>query len=388
MTDLGTLAAIARDLGAHEVRERSGKVTCSCLLARWTHFGGYDTKPSMVIFPHGRYGEPIYKCMGCHEEGPLRDLVLEHWAVTGRNLMHWVMAIDGDGDGVPVKARERLRAIPDEPGFKKRKGHVQQDIVKRFEDGKPFYDYRSIAEADAVQEIPAEVYEPYRGSIPRYALDRGLTVETCKAWDLGHDKEGRRLLFPIRDHKGRLVAISGRLYSLTCVYCDGPIVRGKRDHEGKRIRDYCGDCRRNEPPKYLHTDGFKRNLVLFGEHRKEDNIDGNVFVVEGHLDMVMLWQAGYRPVVAMLGSYPGRCQIEKLIAYWGRRITLIPDGDKAGVDMVAKVKQLVADRVPVVAKKLPDQTDAAALLLANQRGELPTDELHKILGEPTVRPVA
>jgi len=385
MTSLGTLAALARDLGAREVRERAGKVTCSCLMARWTHFGGHDTKPSMVLYPHGRYGEPIYKCMGCHEEGALRDLVLEHWAATGRNLMHWVMALDGDGEARPVKASERLRAIPDEPGFRRRQ-HLHNEVVKRFEDGRPFYDYRSLAEADAVAEIPADVYTPYRGSVPRYALDRGLTIETCKDWDLGHDRDGRRLLFPIRDHRDRLVAISGRLYSQVCIHCDGPIVRGERDSEGKRIRDYCRDCRRFEPPKYLHTDGFKRNLVLYGEHRRQDNVDGNVFVVEGHLDMIHLWQAGYRPVVAMLGSHPGPCQIEKLIAYWGRRITVVPDGDPAGIKMVAKIKQLVADRVPVTSRKLPDKADAASLLVAHQRGELSTTDLHAILGEPTVQP--
>jgi DNA primase len=134
----------------------------------------------------------------------------------------------------------------------------------------------------------------------------------------------------------------------------------------------------------MHSEGFKRNLVLYGEHRKEDDVDGNVYLVEGHLDMLMLWQHGYRPVVAMLGSYPGRCQIEKLIAYWGRRITIIPDGDKAGEDMVVKVKQLVADRVPVVSRKLPSKADAASVIRSRQLGKIDEDRLVEILGPPSV----
>ena len=133
------------------------------------------------------------------------------------------------------------------------------------------------------------------------------------------------------------------------------------DSDGKKVRDTCKICGKWEPPKYLHSDGFKRNLVLYGEHRKQDDVDGNVFLVEGHLDMLLMWQAGYRPVVAMLGSYPGKCQIEKLVAYWGRAITIVPDGDKAGASMAAKVKQLIAGRVKVFVRELPDQSDPGSL---------------------------
>jgi len=382
MISAETLATIARDLGAREVREKAGKVTCSCLLARWTHYSGSDSKPSMVIFPSGQHGEPIYKCMGCHEEGSLRDLVMELWAATRTNYMHWVMAIDGES-GPPPKLSARGYSVPDDPGFIRRAPHIENLQQKKFHDGRPFFDHKSIAEAEQAPEIPDSVYAPYRGSIPRYAIQRGLSVETCREWDLGHDKEGKRLLFPIRDRSNRLVAISGRLYATECLRCGGPVARGRKGPDGKRIRDACTRCGLNEPPKYLHTDGFKRNLVLYGEHRKQDNVDGNVFLVEGHLDMIMLWQHGYRPVVAMLGSAPGRCQIEKLIAYWGRQITVIPDGDKAGEDMVVKVKQLVADRVKVERRKLPDKADAASVLLSLQRREITEESVRGYLGEPT-----
>lgn len=379
MIDVSTLAEVARGLGAAEVRARTGKVTCSCLLARWTHAGAHDTKPSMVIFPSGRKGDPIYKCMGCHEEGPLRDLILELWAATGRNYMHWIMLLDGDD--VAAKAAStssaRFRAW-DENDPRKGKATDPWNTSEQalcFSDGKPYYSHQLLAEADAVPEIPWSTFESYAGKIPAYAIKRGLSVETCKTWELGHDKEGKRLLFPIRDRGGRMVAVSGRLYAKDCLYCGGMIIRGSVDADGKKVRDYCRVCDRREGPKYLHSDGFKRNLVLYGEHRKEDDVDGNVFLVEGHLDMIRLWQSGYRPVVSMLGSFPGRCQIEKLIAYWGRLITIVPDGDDAGVAMAAKVKKFVAGRVPVIVKTLPDKSDP---------GGLTTDEMREYIGDPTV----
>lgn len=374
--DVSTLARLARDLGATEVKERAGKVQCSCLLAQWTHFGGRDSKPSMVLFPAGKYGDPIYTCLGCHSEGSVRDLVLDHMT-TGRNLTHWICEIDGEP--VPEGAERKnqrlvsmLSRIPDDPK-PKRKASAAPVTKLMGDDGRPWYSYQVLAEADAVPEISWGVYNPYAGKVPKYALSRGLTLETCKEWQLGHDPATKRLLFPIRDRKGRLVAISGRLYEeKRCVSCGGPIVQ-PIDESGKKSRKMCGRCDRLQPPKYLHSEGFKRNLVLYGEHRRQDNIDGNVYLVEGHLDMLLLWQAGYRPVVAMLGSWPGHCQIEKLIAYWGRRVTIVPDGDKAGGEMAGKVKTLIADRVPVEVKKLPEGRDP---------GSLAPEEMRDFLGDP------
>ncbi len=386
--DTGTLARLARDLGASEVREKAGKVTCSCLLARWTHFGGYDSKPSMVLFPAGRRGDPIFKCMGCHEEGTVRDIVIDHWSANpARNLIHWIFEIDGDPDADKLAKRSSaLAALPDSPHEnRKRKLHQEAPAVRKTtDDGRVWYDHRLLVEADAVKEISWGVYNQYHGKVPQFAFKRGLTAATCKEWELGHDAQMKRLLFPIRDRKGRLVGISGRLYSKECVYCGGPVARGVRDENNKKVRDQCKRCNRYEPPKYLHSDDFKRNLVLYGEHRRQDSVDGNVYLVEGHIDMLLLWQMGYRPVVAMLGSYPGHCQIEKLIAYWGRRIIIIPDGDKAGVDMAAKVKALVADRVPVIVKKCPDGTDPGAIIQAHLRGEMTLAEVHEIFGPPSV----
>jgi DNA primase len=145
-------------------------------------------------------------------------------------------------------------------------------------------------------------------------------------------------------------------------------------------RERCAGCGVFTPPKYLHSEGFERNLFLYGECRREEAqlARGLVYVVEGHLDMLRLWQSGYRPVVAILGSHPGPAQVEKLIAYWGRRIVVVPDGDQAGAQMAVKIKHMVADRVPVVAHELPAGLDPASQQLTDEN-------LAEILGQPTVR---
>lgn len=395
------IESVLRGIGADKVRTVSAnKVACACPLARWTHASGRDNRPSFVVFVEGKYGDPIYKCQACHEEGSLRDLLLFIWT-KGQDTYHWIEVLDDGAD--TEKARKRSETLLDarkesgSQGFEVRRVEVPEAEARApltTSDGRPFYDYKCLAEAEAVPEIPWEEYEPYAGSVPRYAAERGLTPETCREWELGHDRDGKRLLFPIRDRKGRLVAISGRLYATSCVRCGGEWVvlcadcgNDQNWHAGpgrqcdwSPARKTCEKCGATEPPKYLHRKGFNRNLMLYGEHRVQDETDGRVYVVEGHLDMIRMWQAGYRPVVALLGSSAGDAQVEKLIAHWGEgRIIAVPDGNKAGRDMVTRLKKMIVGRVPFTAKTLPEGTDP---------GGMTDDELRDLLGPPPFKVAA
>jgi len=400
--DVGKIESILHGIGAERVRVvGADKVSCACPLARWTHTKGHDSHPSFVVFAKGKHGDPIYACQACHEEGSLRDLLLFLWT-KGRDTYYWIDVIDSDvpiSDAVKHEHEARTRSeklfLANEQfwisGFDVRKyeppppASVVEAVAS---DSRPFYDHTCLREAEAVEEIPWSEYEPYAAGVPRYALERGLTIETCKTWELGHDRRHKRLLFPIRDRGGRLVAISGRLYATSCVRCGGEWVSlcsecGNNEawHESGEClvfepgRKTCIKCGEPAPPKYFHRKGFKRNLLLYGEHRIEDETDGRVYVVEGHLDMMRMWQAGYRPVVALLGTGVGESQIEKIVAYWGDggRVVVVPDGDKAGREMATKLKKMIAGRMPISAKALPEGTDP---------GSMSDDELRELLGEP------
>jgi hypothetical protein len=352
------------------------KVRCSCLLAPWTHAGGSDEKPSMVVFAHGREGiGPFYTCLGCHAKGSFRGLILFLWHKTKRNLFDVIEALDDDSDaidlsGVPPKVANRMRS------HRRTFSEGYESKVRKraeMESGQPWVDERAIARSDEVSEIPWSFYAPYAGKVPEYALGRGLTMETCLEWELGDDQEMRRLLFPLRDRHGRLVCISGRLYEeKQCLWCGGEIknimMLGKKKE--KRI---CSKCGRDVPPKYLHNDGFKRNLFLYGENRMEPGAAMG-HVVEGHIDQLKMWQDGYRPVVATLGSGVGVEQVEKMVSMW-RAIKTIGDGDKAGRDMNAMIKKMVAGRVPVFTVPIPEKRDP---------GDLTRAEKLDIIGPPTL----
>jgi hypothetical protein len=360
------IESAVRDMGASHVTVGNGKVLCSCLLAPWTHATGSDSSPSMAIFPEGRHGDPIYTCLGCHEKGSFRDLLCFMWMRTGRSTLHWIDQIDDEADPVAKpefsKARKMLASLDFD-------GAQQRQLAKQVNratgrEGK-WFDYLAIAKADGVVVIPEERYAEHSRSVPRYALERGLTMETCREWDLGHDKAMRRLLFPMRNRKGEIVAISGRRYA--CSKCGD---EGVNKVSGGR--DLCGGCGRGLSPKYLHSEGFKRNLFLYGEHMRAPGT--TVYVVEGNLDAPLMWQAGYRSSVAMLGSSPGETQVEKLVAWWDK-IVVVGDGDQAGADMGAKITKMVAGRVPVRVVKLPDGEDPGSMVVNR------LDELRSIVGE-------
>jgi 5S rRNA maturation endonuclease (ribonuclease M5) len=364
----------------------------------------------MVVFPAGKYGDPIYSCLACHEKGSLRDLLCDLWSLTGSDHYQWIELLDNDAksidEAVEYTARERAKNLGEKAGFgTKAEGYIarsekQKNALKKQEkltplmahtEAKVFYDYIAANKSDEMPEIPWETYEPHAGSVPLYATEqRGLTIDTCREWELGHDKNGCRLLFPMRDRGGRLVAISGRLYRCSkcgleppetispnvCTAC-GHIEYGDMedgihcsacDHsELKRQRAVCAKCHGRASPKYLHSKGFKRNLMLYGENRyKVDRTDGRIYLVEGHLDALSMWQAGYRPVNAILGSYPSESQIEKVIRD-NERVVVVGDGDQSGAGIVAVVKKMVADRIPVSRKLLPNKTDPNKLL---QEGRL------------------
>lgn len=417
------LGDLLRSIGADHVKTFHNRVTSSCPLATWTHPSGRDNKPSFVAFPaglaHDGKDRPIYSCLSCGSKGSVWSLLL-FLLSKGRDTWPWIEVLGGEGTVERAKKRSLSDGLPKGHLVARTRPAVRKEAKKLTPspntaplgsgDDRPWYDYKAVQLADDLEEVPWDDYERYIGSVPRYALDRGLTLDTCRVWQLGNDKgvaaptwnaspqmprwvTSRRLLFPIRDHRGRLVAISGRLYAKACFACDGPWARscercGAREDEhweedGDLLCDggdtfaplaaTCVRCGKPQPPKYLHRRGFKRNLLLFGEHRIErDETDGRVYVVEGHLDMIRLWQLGYRPVVAVLGNHPGPTQVEKLVKLAGR-IVVVPDGNEPGDIMGRKIESMIAGRIQVDIAKMPRGRDP---------GDLSDDALRKLLRKP------
>ncbi len=155
-----------------------------------------------------------------------------------------------------------------------------------------------------------------------------------------YDRFRNRLMFPISDLHGHVVAFSGRLLP-------PPDGREPSVQEPKYV---------NSPESPL----YKKGELLYGlfEARVEIRRNGWAVVCEGNFDLVSLHQAGVANVVAPLGTAFTEAQA-RLLKRFAQRVTLMFDGDNAGrkaaqaaypmlrkADIAARVVRLPAGEDP------------------------------------------
>ena len=118
-----------------------------------------------------------------------------------------------------------------------------------------------------------------------------------------YDRFRNRVMFPIHDHRGRLIGFGGRVLD-------------------------------SGEPKYLNspeTPLFHKGRELYGLFRARDALkrEGRALVVEGYMDVVSLAQYGIDAAVATLGTATTRDHLERLFRYVPE-VVFCFDGDKAG----------------------------------------------------------
>ncbi|MDD9964028.1 MAG: DNA primase [Gammaproteobacteria bacterium] len=138
---------------------------------------------------------------------------------------------------------------------------------------------------------------------PKVLVEAGLVGRNDES-GREYDRFRERIMFPVRDSRGRIVAFGGRLI---------------------------GDA---DGPKYLNspeTPIFHKSRELYGlfEARKSVRALKSLIVVEGYMDVIALAQAGIRNVVAALGTATGEDHYRKLYSLVDEVICCF-DGDAAG----------------------------------------------------------
>ena len=177
----------------------------------------------------------------------------------------------------------------------------------------------------------------------RELLDAGLLAEN----DQGrvYDRFRARVMFPIRDYLGRVVAFGGRVLD-------------------------------DSKPKYLNspeTEVFKKGETLYGLDvaRKQIQESGEAIVVEGYMDVIAMHQHGLNVAVASLGTALTPDHAHLLARQGTRRLALLFDNDAAGQRAtLAGLDQEIGRMFLVRAVVAPGGKDAADILLAGGQAEL------------------
>lgn len=177
-------------------------------------------------------------------------------------------------------------------------------------------------------------------SLINHLTSKGFTLEDMYAANvIGKNDKGRyydrfrkRIMFPIINIRGNVVAFSGRA------------MPGDEKAGGKYVNT-------SDTPVY------KKSENLFGINFAKNNCADRVILVEGNMDVVSLHQAGFNYAVAPLGTAFTKEQAN-LLARYTKEIVLILDSDAAGQKAVKRAIELLENtglNVSVVA--IPDGKD-------------------------------
>jgi DNA primase len=158
-----------------------------------------------------------------------------------------------------------------------------------------------------------------------------------------------RIMFPMAEPSGKMVAFSGRIL-----------------HPNDKA------------PKYVNspeTDLYKKSDLLYGYDKAKTGIRNLNFslIVEGQFDVVMCHQAGYTNTVAVSGTALTLHHVQ-LLERMSNKVVLALDADRAGINAMKKGAQLMLSRgLDVKVAQMPMGKDPADLIQEN-----PVDFKHVI----------
>ena len=264
-----------------------------------------EKTPSFSVSP----SKQIYHCFGCGKGGSVINFIMEI-----ENLSF--------PEAVEFLARRAGMKVPEQ----------QSDP------GKPKRDRLYALNRDAARFFYEQLSTPAGAAAVDYMLRRGITPGTARRFGLGCAPESWDALCSAMKEKG---------YTERELYDAGLVRRGKKggvydafrgrlmfpviDVRGNVIA-FSGRTLGDVEPKYLNspeTPVFSKSHNLFGLNLAKKSKSGYIILVEGNIDVVSLHQAGFDSAVASLGTSLTPEQA-RLISRFKQEVVIAYDADEAG----------------------------------------------------------
>ena len=258
----------------------------------------------------------FYYCFGCHAKGDAISFVKE------TENVNFIEAVE-------ILAKEAGLQMPQQDPLAKEKSSYRDELFKIMELSVRFYQ-RSLSSAKGERareyiksrQLTSKIIDDFelgfaannRTDLFDYLSDKNIPeqhiIDTgmCLRPDDGgtvYDRFRDRIMYPIRDSRGRCIAFGGRAMS--------------KNARAKYL---------NSPETKLFDKG--RSLYNFSTARAALNSQSSLIVAEGYMDVIALSQANFKASVAPLGTAITK---DQLTLIW--RISPEPvialDGDRAGI---------------------------------------------------------
>jgi len=298
----------------------------------------------------------IYKCFGCGKAGNSVNFVMDHLKLTYPEALKWLAKkynieviereitpaereLQTERESMLIVMQYAQRYFSEtmlqiDEGksiglgyFKER--DLKDDIISKFQLG------YSLEEKNSFTNTAIK-----NGYSPKYLAKTGMSIlsnryvegNEIKDNDL-FDRYAGRVMFPIHDDGGRVVAFGGR--SLT---------------KDKKIAKYI-----NSP----ETEIYNKSKILYGLWLGKKTIQEKdaCYLVEGYMDVIAMHQAGIENVVASSGTSLTVDQI-KSIHRFTKNIIVLYDGDEAGQKASSRaIPLLLEEGMNVKLLQFPDNDD-------------------------------
>ncbi len=306
-------------------------------------FHGEKT-PSFNVIP----AKEIFHCFGCGAGGDIFSFLMK---IEGLSFPEAAGRL-ASRVGVVIEDRPLTDAEKKAKGEKEQQRSIMafaascyRDFLTRGKEGAPGRSYLQDREVDPdtaaayglgfaserrdslVQALKA------KGFSLELAAQLGVVRNSDRGW---YDLLYNRLIFPIRDQQGQVIAFAGRVLD-------------------------------NSLPKYINSPEsplYRKGSVLFGTDLALRDVrkSGSVIIVEGYFDHLALYKAGIKNALATCGTALTDGHIA-LIKKHADRVFLLFDGDNAGRKATVKAMELCLEqKLPVYVITLPQGEDPDSFL--------------------------
>lgn len=303
-----------------------------------------EKTPSFYVSP----SKGIFKCFGCGEAGDVVKFLMKHEHYTYPEALRWL------ADKYHIEIKEEEQNEEEKQRQTERDGlfHVSEFAQKYFADllyndemgravGLSYFHGRGLSD-EVIKRFGLGYCLDEWSNFTDHALKNGYSLQvlektglTIVKEDTGkqYDRFRGRVMFPIYSISGRVLGFSGRVLT-----------------SEKQAAKYV-----NSPD----SDIYNKSRILYGLYQARSAIAkaDKCYLVEGNVDVISMHQSGVENTVASCGTSLTVEQI-RLIKRYTQNVTVLYDGDKAGVKAALRaIDLLFAEGMHVRLVLFPDDED-------------------------------
>jgi DNA primase len=261
-----------------------------------------ETKPSFYVSPEMQ----IFKCFGCGVSGDVIKFLMQIENLTYQQVLEKIK----DEYGLEIEISQKGKVFGEERKILEINYSALKFFRGELKKNKEALEYllkRNLSEK-TINDFEIG-FSPGNTLLRDYLYSQGYDYELIKKAGLldyqNFDRFQSRIIFPLRDEKGKLVGFTGRIFP------------------------------ENLPgPKYLNSPEtliFKKSEFLYGLYFAKEHIlvQKKTILVEGQIDFLLSWQNNLKNIVAVSGSALTENHLRKLKKY-SSNLVLAFDNDQAG----------------------------------------------------------